>query len=366
MQCNGQNISVIDDGSGTAPTAQTAVVGQQILLNTTPAATDLTALGLSFTKNKWTAGPPGGPSNNVGAYTMTATGTKITQTVLTKPGQTTLTTYWLYPNPNNPVTYQYCVNIPGLSAADVKNGLNCSLPADAAFNSVGPTAKITTAKNPWIVSRPIPSCLAKMNVQVLILGTLNSAASTSCDIVLTGYGIAFNATISILPGESGTTEWIQLIDANTLTGSTLWNSPVFVNGGTGLDGLLPYNKRYPDSPDATESTTNDAPSSTLSQDDANETRTFKADMYLMWTSQISGSISVPLGYVHWETSGTAVQNESKNPPWSLGSSGPTTATFKPGTDNGAPAHGLPTWSHLVKAGTLASAADEGEEEEEEQ
>ncbi len=357
---NDKRISVIGD---TDPTPQNAVVGQQIKLITKPKAEELAALGLSFLTNTWTAGPASGPSNNVGGYTMTATettaSTKITQTKLTKPD---LTTYWLYPQSDNPLTYQYCVNIPGLSADEIANGLNCSRVAKATFNVSGPTATIVPTTTAWHVSRPIPVCNSTGKEQMLTFGKLDSKTSTTCNLIVDTPGITFNATVNTLSGSSGQTEWIQVISANTVTGSTVFGTPFTTNGGTGLDSSLPYNFQYPDPVDATTTETDDSPNDGLGVDDANLTRTFAAKMYLMWTSEISGSIPVPLGYVKWVISGTAVANETSTPPWSLASSTPTSKNFHISQDTGTKTHGLPTWSSLV-TNTNSAAADEEEEVE---
>jgi hypothetical protein len=337
-------------------------VGQQIKLKTKPTADKLTTLGLAFSANTWTAGPAAGPSNNVGGYSQTTSSTKITQTKLTKPD---LTTYWLYPQSDNPLTYQYCVDIPGLSADDITNGLNCSLVAKANFNVSGPTATIVPAvsmKTPWHVSRPIPVCNSTAKAQELTFGKLDHSASTTCQLIVETSGITFNATVKTLPGSSGQTEWIQVISANEITGSSILGMPFLENVGTGLDNFLPYNRANPDPVDATTTSTNDSPGNDLGVDDANLTRTFTAKMYLMWTSQISGSISVPLGYVKWVISGTAAANESNTPPWSLASSTPTSKKFHVSQDTGTKTHGLPTWSNLVR--NTNSAAADGEQEEE--
>jgi hypothetical protein len=356
IKWNDNRISVI---RGDDPTPQNAVVGQQIKLKTKPTADNVAALGVSFLTNTWTAGPASGPSNNVGGYKQHATATRIRQTVLTKPD---LTTYWLYPQSDNPVTYQYCVNIPGLSAADVANGLNCSLVAKATFNVSGPTATIVPTPKAWHVSRPIPVCNSTGKEQVLIFGKLDPKTSTTCKNVIATSGITFNATVNTLSGSSGQTEWIQVISANESTGDSVLGMPFLVNIGTGLDNFLPYNILSPDPVDATTTSTNDSPSSGLGVDDATLTRTFTAKMYLMWTSQTSGSIPVPLGYVKWEISGTAAANETNTPPWSLTSHAPTKRNFHISQDTGTKTHGLPTWSSLV-TNTNSATADEEEEVE---
>jgi len=82
-----------------------------------------------------------------------------------------------------------------------------------------------------------------------------------------------------------------------------------------------------------------------------KTRTFSATMYLLWTGKaddVKGRdpnyIDVPIGYVTWNINGTADNNATATPPWSLDPvQGPTTATFTPSVDDGTATHGLPTW-----------------------
>ncbi|MGB9409565.1 MAG: hypothetical protein WCA89_18670 [Terracidiphilus sp.] len=365
IKWNDKRISVIGDAD---PTPQNAVVGQQIKLITKPTVEELTALGLSFLTNTWTAGPASGPSNNVGGYTMTATATdastKITQTKLDKPD---LTTYWLYPQSDNPLTYKYCVNIPGLSADDIANGLNCSLVAKATFNVSGPTATIVPTPKAWHVSRPIPVCTSTGKEQMLSFGKYNPTTSTTCNPVVETSGMTFTATVNIVPGSSGQTEWVQVLGPTNTTTGTGGGQPIPSTNYVGLDSTLPYNFQYPDPVDATTTETNDSPGTPLDITWDIATRTFNAKMYLMWTSQIPDSITVSLGYVQWAISGTATANDLNKPPWSLTSSGPTSKHFHRGVDDGTKTHGLPKFSHLVVKNTNA-VADENETEanEEEQ
>jgi hypothetical protein len=198
---------------------------------------------------------------------------------------------------------------------------------------------------------------------MLIFGRLDPQTSTTCNNVVATSGITFNATVNTLPGSSGQTEWIQVISTNEITGDSVSGALFLINEGTGLDNFLPYNIENPDPVDATTTTTNDSPGNDLGVDEATLTRTFTARMYLMWTSQTSGSIPVPLGYVKWVISGTSVANESNTPPWSLASSTPTSRTFHVSKDTGTKTHGLPTWSSLVTNVNSASADTEQEEEQ---
>ena len=88
-------------------------------------------------------------------------------------------------------------------------------------------------------------------------------------------------------------------------------------------------------------------------------------MYYLWQPQIAGSIFVPLGYVDWNTSGTAKQNIKESPPWSLASSNPTSAAFQTSSDTGA-AHGFPVWNGMVQNSQSNGSQNGDDEDMEEQ
>jgi len=169
-----------------------------------------------------------------------------------------------------------------------------------------------------------------------------------------------------VPDSGGTTEWVQLISKESLSGVSLSGVPALpAYYGPGLDNSYPYN---PDDPTAAITVmASDSPNNGLNPLLSKETRRFRADMYYLWKPQISGSIFVPLGYVEWSTSGTGVQHATFSPPWSLASSGVTTAVFHASSDMGK-AHGFPTWSSVVMNTNSNGNEnnDEGEELEEQQ
>ena len=320
-------ISVVDDGSGTTPTAQQAVVGQQVKLTTIPAAEDLTALGLAFSENKWTVG-----GTNIGGFTVSPDFSSAAVTA-TELKTASLNSFWVYPGSSIPVTYQYCVNIPGV-------GNQCSQTANATFSVTGPTATITPSPSSWSVS-PQMSC--PTSVQLLYFGYPDP--TSGCIAVPLVKGISFQAALSNVPDSGGTTEWVQLVRKNTLSGTTLSGGKAGpTSQGVGLDNTYPY--RPDDLTEAVTTQASDSPSNSLDSTLAKETRRFRADMYYLWRPQIPGSIFVPLGYVEWSTSGTAAQNTKSTPPWSVESSGTTSAIFYTGSDTGN-SHGFPTWNSTV-------------------
>jgi hypothetical protein len=347
MNCTQDVISTTD---GSDPPVQNVVVGQPIILTTNP------NLPASITpyKTTWTVG-----GTNIGGYTPTLASATVAETALKS---TSLNTYWAYPANTIPVTYKYCVNIPGV-------GNQCSEIANATFSVTGPTANIVPSTTSWNPSPPIPMCNSTAKEQMLSFGTYDPTTSTVCAPLAAIDGITFTATVNISPQNSGQTEWIQVISKDNATLTTPSGQTIPFNGGSGLDTALPYNDP-PDPLDATTTVTVDSPGVELPMNDSRVARTFSAKMYLMWTSQIPSSIPVPLGYVKWAVSGTAVQND-KTHTWSVASSIPTTAQFQVSYDSNITTHGLPTWSRLV-TGTLtnstAVSANESEanENEEEQ
>jgi hypothetical protein len=345
MNCTQQVISTTD---GSAPPVQNVVVGQPIILNTLPLPNGITA-----TKTTWTVG-----GTNIGGYAPTTASATVTPTALKTAS---LNTFWVYPLDGIPVTYQYCVTIPGV-------GNQCSLVANATFNVSGPTATITPNPTSWSVT-PQMSCPTM--VQFLFFGYADPV--TGCNpkpLAPAGIGISFSAALSNLPVingtvVNGTAEWVQVITKESLSGVSLSGVQAIPSYyGPGLDNTYPY---LPDDPyNAVTTKASDSPNNSLNPLLARETRRFKADMYYLWQPQISGSIFVPLGYVEWNTSGTGVQHPKDSPPWSLALSGATTAVFNPSSDTGS-THGYPTWSGVVmNTNSTGNENDDGEEPEEQQ
>jgi hypothetical protein len=94
-------------------------VGQKIILNTNTNP----SLPITPYKTTWTVGP-----TNIGNLKSSIMGFKTKDTVLDKPNATF---YWLSDRDGIPVTYQYCVNIPGV-------GNQCSPMATATFKVNAP------------------------------------------------------------------------------------------------------------------------------------------------------------------------------------------------------------------------------------
>lgn len=319
IKWNDKRISVTDDAD---PTPQPAVVGQQIKLDTEPKVEELAALGLSFLTNTWTAG-----GTSIGHLNLLNYKTK--DPVLDKP---TTTVYWLLQGTGIPVTYQYCVNIPGLSADDIAKGLNCSRVAKATFNVSTPSSV-----NLYTCGGDVTECSE--------YEPLGSVAITTVDGKKlkfggspTNVGIVFTASDDS-SSPPGAFSYVQVIGGYTTTYSYTSGGSCSHNFGFGLDNVNPYPTFSPPS------TTDDNPGTRLYADDTEVTADMTATMYLLWASSTVGSIPVPLGYVDWGWFGDAVRDKS-------------TKTWSIKTDSGSQGYAgsfqdsstYPSWSNVVHNG----------------
>jgi hypothetical protein len=86
----------------------------------------------------------------------------------------------------------------------------------------------------------------------------------------------------------------------------------------------------------------DSPPFGLSATYIGVTRSFSALSYLMWKSNLTGSILVPLGYVPWNWSGSAVGSIVTGI-WSLNTNPPSTWSQQPTLAQDPNNSGYPTW-----------------------
>lgn len=123
----------------------------------------------------------------------------------------------------------------------------------------------------------------------------------NCSAVTPGstYGITFTPS----GGPSGGTfSYAQIIDKNEAW-ATEGNKKTGCDFTQGLDQFYPYQGFIPGT---TPLQAQDDPGVILTQG-TEETRTFKATMFLMWTSNVANSITVPIGYQTWGFKGSAKQ-----------------------------------------------------------
>jgi hypothetical protein len=337
MQCVGETIS-----GGAA--AASVIVGQTISLAATPSMETLSNLPIELTlasRTNWTVGGTNiggrlyGTSDSNGNQTSAST----TPTVLTNP---TLTTYWLYPGSNIPVTFEYCVDNPDVSPITVI----CSPTATAYFDVLGPTAQVTaslsSASSPpatgvWSVTPALPTQCAG---QLLSFGIL----APGCLLNPTTPGIGFNAIdVANVPASGGVFVWLQVLDSWEISGTAPTGvTPLYPIKGLTLDASNPYSRVANGNFATTDSPDTDLNTLGLTT----QTMSFSATMYLEWSSNIDpDSINVPIGYVSWSINGVADDNPKATPPWSLDpKQGPTSANVWSSSDPAGPSPGLPIWN----------------------
>jgi hypothetical protein len=329
MNCTQPVISTTD---GSDPPVQSVVVGQPIQLTTPPLPAGITA-----TSTTWTI-----EGTNIGGYTLAADSSSATVTP-TDLKSAALNTYWIYPKDPIPVTYKYCVNIPSV-------GKQCSPTATATFKVSGPTGNIVYTMSPtpqtWNV-RPLYDCDTKAQIYDMVFGWRNLGSLTCLLSFPSTTGINFTASLSNEPDSGGNVSWVQVISSVVFSGVTPSGPSPPYTEGPGLDNVYPYpptNAKVP-------GVAHDSPASELISPYTKETEDFTAKMYLLWTSKVDpASIPVPLGYVKWTISGTAVYEPSRPSPWpwrmSPGSTG--TAAFATSSDNSVTYHGMPHWTTVVQ------------------
>ena len=238
-------------------------VGQQIAL-TTP---DLPS-GMTATKMTWTV-----DGTRIAGYTPTPASASVQELTDSDLKKANMTFYWVYPENPIEVTYQYCVDIPGV-------GNQCSEEARAEFEVDGPSdVTVKPSDMTFFISG---------NPEAMI------------------WSIEFDATATSPPSNDGEYTWVQLITVKEIgdfddgTGSTC-------TGGPGLDTQYPYETGL-----HSEDGYVDPIDSTYEKEERTNS---EFHMYLMWNPLTDGSIPVPLGSIAWSASGDVV--------WS-----PTSKTWK--------------------------------------
>ena len=274
------------NGRDVTNTTQKVAIGQKIALTTATTEAGQT--------QSWTVS-----AKTVGGYTR-GSKAEVKPTDFTK---SSTTFFWTTLGTKN-VTY----------TLTRKNGQTGT--AKATFEAQGPTgANVTTKLG---------------NVQIiansrLSFGNIQTAAAP---------GITFTETAGASP-KPGHFVWAQLVDFDTFLEYLSAGGKLTCSFGAGLDNTFPYD---------TGASTNDSPGSGLQAiwNKAYQQNRFR--MFLMWQSSTSGSIPVPLGYVSWSWSGTAVQNMTTHV-WSLQiGSTKSASAFHAGSD-------FPLWTKVLTNGT---------------
>jgi len=310
------------------------IVGQQIALVANPdLPSSITPVG-----TQWTVG-----GTRIAGYNPSAGPTDVTPLKAADLKNTTVTFYWPYTETAVPVTYKYCVDITGANPVR-----QCSPDATATFEVDGPTGGTMsfTPFAPAVTISNLTVCTDSHGHKwpggpwmYYATGVTGLACPGEADYP--AFGITFNTPTGYANDSGGSYSLVQLISSDTTTGESS------VKSVAGLDTEYPYGG--PPS--------SDSPKVYLQSTARSVTRTFSANMFLMWQSNTSGSIPVPLGYQTWGFSGTATcstscgtarnwtaANTKGTTPGPAGSFVPSSASQTLKVGNNPLVDGYPTWT----------------------
>lgn len=278
MNCTQPVISTTD---GSEPPVQNVVVGQPIIL-TTPAQPS----GITATKTTWTVG-----GTRIANYAPTTASASVTELTDDDLKNSNITFYWVYPDDSISVTYNYCVDIPGADPVH-----QCSPTAMAAFNVTGPGDELmdVDAYDQLNIDMIIdkPPCLptsADMSPYLYYANASGSDYPSPVNVTGDPQGIKFTPPAST----SGTYFFVQLVNGDRTTYTNGKSSASCVSP-PGLDG-----GNYPYPMQQGYDYADDSPDAALGSIYKKVSRTFKATMYLLWTSSIPDSIPVPIDSQDW-------------------------------------------------------------------
>lgn len=99
----------------------------------------------------------------------------------------------------------------------------------------------------------------------------------------------------------------------------------------------------------------DGPSITLNPNLVEESRSFLATIYLLWSSQLPNAIPVPLASMTWTMNGDAINTlapQPNNTNWVLGCGQGASNPCHVSVPSADPNRGYPTWSQTFTNGTL--------------
>lgn len=298
-------IATISLGGNPISGTQSVAVGQEIALSASVSPPPCT----TASSPSWSI-----PSSGVatGGYVVSSPPLTSSETPLPLSTASSPIFYWKVPG-NQTITYQYTMSGGGSSVS--------SPIATAGFNVLGPTGAVvhTCGGN-------VSSCSNDAS-----LGTVRIGAGPSLEFggTASNVGINFTASATLPSGYPNSRfNWVQLEtkDIFVLTPTNggavqtcVPTSQPVATTGTGLDTQYPTDITNP---------TEDNPDYVLTSTYNEVTRTFTARMYLMWTSGLTNSVPVPLGYVDWQFSGDATLVNATSNTWTIKSGSGSSNTFQ--------------------------------------
>jgi hypothetical protein len=306
-----RDLLILRDGNDITGTTQNVVVGERINLSL-----ETNPEGETPTSIQWSIG-----GNRVQNYVANSTtGTVTLLQNLTSP---TLTYYWVTSGQQIEVSLTATI-------------FGASVTKYAYFNVTKPdpnTPTVTLPTNGQLNISMIGPCSGGTPGPAMVFGSLSGPNNPNPPCTFSGLaGIAFTPPTTSTP--TGSFFFVQLVTGDTIvysrTGATLTctatNTP-------GLDGQYPYQGKIGQ-------LVNDAPFNPLPSTYTNSSRNFAATMYLMWQSNTTGSIPVPMGSVAWSFSGSTTQTSGT---WSAPSGSGSNQPFVAASGTGS----IPTWTGTV-------------------
>jgi hypothetical protein len=175
-------------------------------------------------------------------------------------------------------------------------------------------------------------------------------------------GVLFTPPAASSGGEYS---FVQVVKQSTVTYTEGKNGVLSCPTNPGLDGVYPYTQH-------SDGTTDDSPSVTLEPFYSKVSRTFKATMYLLWTSTIPGSIPVPISSQSWYFTKASTTNQGyptdqswTTPTWNLIGEDGDPVDYVASAPAQAP-YGYPTWKGLATPVAVSVCPTQNSNEDEEQ
>jgi hypothetical protein len=267
------------------------VVGAQINLSL-----QVLPAGTSASNIQWSV--PGTPAASYVANSSTGTVTSLSNSNLQS---SSLTFYW-YDGVNGRV----------VSVSGTVNGAAFS--RGATFNITAPspaTPGIGLPTQGHLNINNIGDCAGNPSAPTMVFGNISGPVPGTNCVYRGDAGIIFSPpTIGTTSTPPGSFFFVQLVTGDHVTYTYPSGGPPPLNctatNTPGLDGNYPYQG-------VTGQPVPDAPGTPLPSIYSTVSRDFAATMYLMWQSNTSGSIPVPMGSNAWSFSGSTTQS---NGTWS--------------------------------------------------
>ena len=312
-----RDLIILRDGIDITGTTQSAVVGQQINLSL-----ETNPEGEQPSNIQWTIG-----GNRIANYVVNGTG---------PTGSSTASVTALADLSSPSFSYYWITAGQGLEVSVTATVFGTQLTKSASFNITAPNPAqptVTLPTNGQLHINNVGDCSGGTPGPAMVFGSISGPNPGTC--TYSGQaGIRFAPPSATSP--PGNFFFVQLITLEHVTytgsnGSTNCTATV----SPGLDRDYPYQR-------VTGQSVSDAPFAPLPSTYLTVSRDFGATMYLMWQSNTSGSIPVPMGSVAWGFSASTSQPQANSGNWSApngsGSAQPFVAASGPSS--------FPIWSAL--------------------